>query len=95
MKHRGDKAFRPSFEDMTQLTGEMEDMHKRVDPQEEPIPTLIAPYEIDDSVPTEDEITLAVKLLANQIPPFSPSPTLNLIHERDLRRTNTATSISS
>jgi len=59
MKHGGDKAFRPSFEDMTQLTDEMEDMHKRVDPQEEPIPTLIAPYEIDDSVPTEDEITLA------------------------------------
>jgi len=63
MKHRGDKAFRPSFEDMTRLTDEMEDMHKRVDPQEEPIPTLIAPYEIDDSVPTEDEITLAVKRL--------------------------------
>jgi len=61
MKHRGDKASRPSFEDMTKLTDEMEDMHKRVDPQEEPIPTLIAPYEIDDSVPTEDEITLAVK----------------------------------
>jgi len=34
-------------------------------------------------------------LLANQIPPFSPSPTLNLIHERDLLRTDTATSISS
>jgi len=63
LKHRGDKAFRPSFEDMTRLTDEMEDMHKRVDPQEEPIPTLIAPYEIDDSVPTEDEITLAVKRL--------------------------------
>ena len=63
MKHRGDKAFRPSFEDMTKLTDEMEDMHKRVDPQEEPIPTLMAPYEIDDSVPTEDEITLAVKQL--------------------------------
>jgi len=53
----------PSFEDMAKLTDEMEDMHKRVDPQEEPIPTLIAPYEIDDSVPTEDEITLAVKRL--------------------------------
>jgi len=63
MKHRGDNAFRPSFEDMTRLTDEMEDMHKRVDPHEEPIPTLIAPYEIDDSVPSEDEITLAVKQL--------------------------------
>jgi len=63
MKHRFDKAFRPSFEDMTKLTDEMEDMHKQVDPQEEPIPTLIAPCEIDDSVPTEDEITLAVKRL--------------------------------
>ena len=63
MKHRGDKAFRPSFEDMAKLTYEMEDMHKRVDPKEEPIPTLIAPYEIDDSNLTEDEITLAVKRL--------------------------------
>jgi len=34
-------------------------------------------------------------LLANQITPFSPSPTLNLIHERDLWRTDTAISISS
>jgi len=34
-------------------------------------------------------------LLANQVPPFSPSPTLNLIHKRDLRRTDTVTSISS
>jgi len=34
-------------------------------------------------------------VLANQIPPFSPSPTLNLIHERDLRCTDTATLISS
>jgi len=33
------------------------------------------------------------ELLANQIPPFSPSPTLNLIHKRDLR--HTATSMSS
>jgi len=49
--------------DMAKLTDGMEDMHQRVGPQEEPIPTLIAPYEIDDSVPTEDEITLAVKRL--------------------------------
>ena len=63
MKHRGDKAFRPSFKDMGQLTDAMEDLHQRVEPQEEPIPTLIAPYEIDDSVPTEDEISLAVKRL--------------------------------
>jgi len=35
MKHRGDKAFRPSFEDMTKLTDEMEDLHQQVDPQEE------------------------------------------------------------
>jgi len=34
-------------------------------------------------------------VLANQIPPFSPSPTLNFIHERDLRRTDTAISTSS
>jgi len=32
------------------------------------------------------------RLLANQTSPFSPSPTLNLIHKRDLRRTNTAIS---
>jgi len=51
------------------LTDEMEDMHKRVDPQEEEIPTLIAPYETDDSVPTEDEITLAVKRLKSGKPP--------------------------
>jgi len=63
MKHGGDKAFRRSFEDVTKLTDEMEDMHKRVDPQEEPIPTPMAPCETDDSVPTEDEITLAVKQL--------------------------------
>jgi len=63
MKHGGDKAFGPSFEDVARLTDEMEDMHKRVDPQEEPIPTLIANCETDDSVPTEDEITLAVKRL--------------------------------
>ena len=50
MKHRGDKAFRPSFEDMTRLTGEMDDMHKRVDPQEEPIQTPMAPCETDESV---------------------------------------------
>jgi len=52
MKHRGDKAFGPSFEDMTKLADEMEEMHKRVDPQEDPIPTRIAPHEMDDSVPT-------------------------------------------
>jgi len=34
-------------------------------------------------------------VLANQTSPFSPSPTLNLIHERDLRRTDIVTSISS
>jgi len=63
MKHGGDKAFRPSFEDVAKLTDEMEDMHKKVEPQEEPIPTLMAPYEMDDSAPTEDEITPAVKQL--------------------------------
>jgi len=63
LKHRGDKAFRPSFEDVTRLTDEMEDMHKRVDPQEEPIPTSMAPCETDDSAPTWDEITLAAKRL--------------------------------
>jgi len=36
-----------------------------------------------------------IRLLANQISPFSPSPTLNLIHERDLRRTDIATLTSS
>jgi len=41
----------------------MEDVHQRVEPQEEPIPTLIAPYETDDSAPAEDEIALAVKQL--------------------------------
>jgi len=40
-----------------------------------------------------DEIE--IRVLANQTSPFSPSPTLNLIHERDLRRTDIATSISS
>jgi len=40
-------------------------------------------------------IETATNLLANQIPPFSPSPTLNLIHERDLRATDTAISTSS
>jgi len=34
-------------------------------------------------------------VLANQTSPFSPSPTLNLIHERDLRRTDTTISTSS
>jgi len=63
MKQRGDKAFRPSFEDVARLTDEMEDLHQRVESQEEQIPTLIAPYEIDDSAPTEDEITLAVTRL--------------------------------
>jgi len=48
MKHRGNKAFRPTFEDMAKLTDQMEDVHKLVEPQEEKIPTLIAPYEIDN-----------------------------------------------
>ena len=65
MKQRGDKAFRPTFEDMTKLTDELKHRQRRVEPQEEEIPTLIAPYEIDDSVPTEDEITQAVKRLKN------------------------------
>jgi len=63
MKHRWEKAIRPLFEDVTKLTDQMEDIHKCVEPQEEEIPTLIAPSEIDDSVSTEDEITLAVKQL--------------------------------
>jgi len=63
MKHRWEKALRPLFEDVTKLTDQMEDIHKCVEPQEEEIPTLIAPSEIDDSVSTEDEITLAVKQL--------------------------------
>jgi len=63
MKQRGDKAFGPSFEDMTKLTDEMEDLHRRIEPQEEPIPTPIAPCQTADSAPAEDEITLAVKRL--------------------------------
>jgi len=46
-------------------------------------------------VQQKDRLFTQQALLANQTSPFSPSPTLNLIHERDLRRTDIATSTSS
>jgi len=45
------------------------------------------------SVASRESVCIAfVLVLANQIPPFSPSPTLNLIHARDLWRTDSTIS---
>ena len=44
---------------------EQVDLYRYVPPQGENIPVFVEPFQVDDSVPTKDEIECAVKQLRN------------------------------
>ena len=60
-----DRPSRPSRTDLQKVTDDRIELYTQEDPPEDPIPVLVAPYDVDDDVPTEDEIATAVKRLRN------------------------------
>jgi len=59
--HAGDRPVAPSKADLQQVSEEYRDLYRKVDPPGDPIPILVAPFDICDDVPQEAEIEEAVK----------------------------------
>ena len=60
-KHAGDRPVAPSKADLQQVSEEYRDLYRKVDPPGDPIPILVAPFDVCDDVPQEAEIEAAVK----------------------------------
>lgn len=71
-KHAGDRPCAPSRADLQRTSDEYQDLYSRADPPGEPIPVLVAPFDICDEIPSEEEIERHVKRLKNG---KSPGPT--------------------
>jgi len=56
-----DRPCAPSRADIQQVSDEYRDLYRQVEPPGDPIPVLVAPFDINDEIPTEDEIEAAVK----------------------------------
>ena len=57
--------LKPSRKDLETVTDERIELYTREDPTEDPIPVLAGSCDIDDDVPTEQEIAQAVRRLRN------------------------------
>jgi exonuclease III len=73
-KHHGDRPPKPSRQDLQTVTTEFADLYTKEDPSPPgaEIPTLVAPFAIDDSVPSAEEIAKAIPRLKND---KAPGPT--------------------
>jgi len=71
-KHAGDRPSAPSRADLQQTSDEYRDLYSRTAPPGESIPVLVAPFDICDEIPSEEEIERHVKWLKNG---KSPGPT--------------------
>jgi hypothetical protein len=61
-RHHGDRPFKLSRQDLQTVATEFATLYTKElsSPPVDPIPTMVAPYDIDDSIPTEEEIAAAV-----------------------------------
>jgi len=55
-KHAGDRPCAPSRVDLKAVSDEYQALYEKESPPGEPIPVLVAPFDINDDIPTEDEI---------------------------------------
>ncbi len=69
-KHSGDRPPKPSRQDLESRTEEFATPHAATPPPGDPIPcSLPSPYDIDDSIPSRDEIKEATSRLKNNKAP--------------------------
>ena len=62
-KHAGDRPCAPSRADLKAVSDEYHALYEKESPPGEPIPVLVAPFDINDDIPTEDEIERHVNRL--------------------------------
>ena len=55
-KHAGDRPSAPSRADLQRTSDEYRDLYSRADPPGDSVPVLVAPFDICDEIPLEEEI---------------------------------------
>jgi exonuclease III len=71
-KHHGDRPPKPSRQDLQTVTTEFAALYTKEPTPGDEIPTIVAPFNIDDSIPSKEEIEQAVSRLRND---RAPGPT--------------------
>ena len=61
MTSRGHWPSAPSFADVQSILDEYCDLYSQEAPPGDPIPVLVAPFDINDDIPMEEEIEWHVK----------------------------------
>jgi hypothetical protein len=54
--HAEGRGSKPSCDDLYKLEVEYTSLYRRGNPPGEPVPVLVAPFDVDDGVPLEGEI---------------------------------------
>jgi hypothetical protein len=64
-KHVNRRGSKPSRDDLDKLEAEYTSLYRRGNPPGEPVPVLVAPFDVDDGVPMEGEIADTVQHMRN------------------------------
>jgi hypothetical protein len=64
-KHAGGGGSKPSRDDLDKLEAEYASPYRRDNPPGDPVPVLVAPFDVDDGVPLEGEIDDTVRRMRN------------------------------
>lgn len=62
-RHAEDRAPKPARADLQKVTEEYASLYRKSEPAGDPIPVVVAPFDVPDDIPTESEIESAVMRL--------------------------------